>query len=184
MALDKGNRDTSDSKSEFVDGRRFVELLGSSEREVFRYVYTLTANWNDAEEVMQRVRIRLWQQFSDYDADKSFAGWARAIAYYLVLAYRKEKSRRPFSECVLAQLSKGYEDSIGELDERHEAMLNCLQKLSKSNQELVVDYYSNRGAVESVANRVGLTVAALRQKLYRVRKKLQQCIQLKLEATA
>ena len=182
--MGKGNQNSSDSDTGGLDGRQFVELLGAHERQIFHYIYTLTANWNDTEEVMQRVRIRLWQQFADFDEEKSFAGWARAIAYYLVLAYRKEKSRRPFSECVIAQLSKGYEDSLDELDARQEAMLNCLEQLSDTKRELIVDYYSSRGAVESVAKKVGLTVAALRQSLYRVRKKLHQCIQHKLESTA
>ncbi len=163
-----------------VDGQQFVELLGAHERLVFRYIYSLTASWDDAEEIMQRVRVRLWQQFENYDEEKSFAGWARAIAYYLVLAYRKEKSRRVFSESVLEQLKMTYDDATEDLDARHEAMLDCLEKLSLEKRELVADYYSGHGAIESVAEKLGMTVAALRQSLYRVRKKLHQCIQIKL----
>lgn len=165
-----------------VDGQRFVELLGAHERPVFRYIYSLTANWNDAEEVMQRVRLRLWQQFEMYDEQKSFAGWARAIAYYIVLAYRKEKSRRIFSESVMDQLRITYDDAAEDVSERHEAMLSCLEKLSPEKRELVVDYYSSYGAAEQVAEKVGMTATALRQNLYRIRKKLHQCIQLRLDS--
>ena len=82
---------------------QFLKLLGACERSLFAYVYALAPNWQDAEEIMQRVRIRIWQQFDQYEADKSFEAWARAIAYYLVLAYRKEKSRQRefFNERVL-----------------------------------------------------------------------------------
>ncbi|MGI9430259.1 MAG: sigma-70 family RNA polymerase sigma factor, partial [Bythopirellula sp.] len=136
-----------------------------------------------AEEVMQRVRVRLWQQFAQYDDEKSFAGWARAIAYYVVLAYRKEKSRRIFSESVIAELKKTYDDVVEDVSERHEALLSCLNELPAERQELVVEYYSNHGAVEKVAEKIGLTTTALRQSIYRIRKKLHQCIQLKLDAT-
>ena len=165
-----------------IDGQRFVELLGAHERPVFRYIYSLTANWNDAEEVMQRVRVRLWQQFAQYDDQKSFAGWARAIAYYVVLAYRKEKSRRVFSESVIAELRKTYDAMAEDVSDRHEALLCCLDELPADRQALIVDYYSNHGAVEKVAERIGLTTTALRQSVYRIRKKLQQCVQLRIEA--
>jgi len=160
------------------DGKRFVELLGSHERQIFRYIYSLTANWDDAEEVMQRVRIRLWEQFCHYDEGKSFAGWARAIAYYLVLAYRKEKNRRIFSESALLQLSQTYESSLADIDQRHEAMLECLAKLPPENRQLALEYYSDLGGVDKIAKKAGITIAALRQQLYRIRKKLNHCIQL------
>lgn len=175
--------DPDSQNSKDFDGQHFVELLGIHERPVFRYVYSLTANWDDAEEVMQRVRLRLWQQFDHYDEEKSFAGWARAIAYYVVLAYRKEKSRRIFSEAVLAQLSKTYDDIADDVDERRDAMLTCLNKLSLAKRELVLNYYSNQGAVERVAEMVQMTTSALRQSMYRIRKKLHQCIQRQLGST-
>ncbi len=86
---------------------QFVQLLGAHEREIFSYVFSLTGNWNDAQELMQRVRIRMWQQFSQYDDSKPFGAWGRAIAYYLVLAFRKEKSRQRtyFSEQILPRSS-------------------------------------------------------------------------------
>ena len=70
--------------------RRFVEILGAHERELFGYIFSLTSNWDDSQEVMQRLRIRLWEQFDRYDASRPFGAWARAVAYYLVLAFRKE----------------------------------------------------------------------------------------------
>ena len=45
------------------NGQRFVELLGAHERELFGYIFSLTANWDDSQEVMQRLRIRVWEQF-------------------------------------------------------------------------------------------------------------------------
>ena len=66
-----------------------LSLLGANERSLFAYVCALSPNWQDAEEIMQQVRIRIWQDFDQYDPAKPFGCWARAIAYYLTLAYRK-----------------------------------------------------------------------------------------------
>ena len=83
----------SDPKTE-----QFLKLLGAHERSLFAYVYAIAPNWQDAEEIMQRVRIRIWQQFAQYDEARDFNAWARAIAYYLVLAYRKEKVIVPLAK--------------------------------------------------------------------------------------
>jgi DNA-directed RNA polymerase specialized sigma24 family protein len=91
----------------------FLRLLGAHERNLFAYVYALAPNWQDAEEVMQRLRIRIWQQFDQYETDKPFDAWARAIAYYLVLAFRKEKSRQRefFAERILEAVSREFENT-------------------------------------------------------------------------
>ena len=59
---------------------QFVELLGRNERQLSAYVLTLVADWNDAHDVLQEVRLRLWQQFADYDPAGDFGAWARSIA--------------------------------------------------------------------------------------------------------
>ena len=72
--------DNSSSTLPTPKTEQFLELLGACERSLFAYVYALAPNWQDAEEIMQRVRIRIWQQFDQYDEAKSFDAWARAIA--------------------------------------------------------------------------------------------------------
>ncbi|MCA9258442.1 MAG: sigma-70 family RNA polymerase sigma factor [Planctomycetales bacterium] len=161
----------------------FVALLGAHEREVFTYIYSLTGNWSDAQEVMQRVRIRIWQQFNQYDPTKSFGAWARAIAYYLVLAYRKDRQRRreSFSESVMEAVSRTY-DEQEPLDDRREVLMHCLSKLRSDHQKLVKNYYARNEPVADMAQEMGLTANALRQALFRIRKALQRCVERSLTA--
>jgi RNA polymerase sigma-70 factor (ECF subfamily) len=166
---------------------QFLKLLGAHERGLFAYVYALAPNWQDAEEVMQRVRIRIWQQFAQYDAAKPFDAWARAIAYYLVLAYRKEKSRQRefFTEEVLEAVSDQFDAHLEDADLRREALLRCLDKLDGRRREMVTAYYSSaRHTSETLATRLSMTPNALRQSLFRIRKLLLDCVTrtMRLEA--
>jgi RNA polymerase sigma-70 factor (ECF subfamily) len=166
---------------------QFLQLLGAHERSLFAYVYALAPNWQDAEEVMQRVRIRIWQQFDQYDAEKPFDAWARAIAYYLVLAYRKEKSRQRefFTEAVLEAVSDQFSIHLENADERRDALLRCMAKLDGRRRELVTMYYSSaRRSRETIANRLSMTPNALRQSLYRIRKILLDCVTRTMRAEA
>jgi RNA polymerase sigma-70 factor, ECF subfamily len=159
---------------------RFLELLGAHDRSLFAYIYSLTANWQDAEEVMQRLRIRVWQQFGEYEDDKPFAAWARAIAYYLVLAYRKEKSRQRefFAERILEAVSNQFESHAERVNERREALVRCLEKLDGRKRDLVNEYYSSKKEpAERIAQKLSITPNALRQSLFRVRKALYECVE-------
>ena len=168
-----------------LDTERFVTLLGAHERDTFRYIYSLTGNWSDAQEVMQRVRIRIWEQFEQYDEEKPFGPWARAIAYYLVLAFRKERSRQKefFSENVLEAISTTFAETAQTLDDRRDALLGCLDKLPREQRQLVDDYYARNEPVANVAEGLGLSSGALRQALFRIRRTLQRCVERSLQHT-
>jgi RNA polymerase sigma-70 factor (ECF subfamily) len=169
---------TGDATPSHVGAERFVALLGAHEREIFAYVYTLIANWNDAQEVMQRVRIRLWQQFDRYDEEKPFGAWARAVAYYLVLAFRKERSRQRefFSQKIMELVSDTFEEVSEAVAERREALLDCVEKLRADQRRLVDVYYARNQQISDVAATLGVESGTLRQSLFRIRKILRECV--------
>jgi RNA polymerase sigma-70 factor, ECF subfamily len=161
----------------------FLRLLGAHERSLFAYVYALAPGWQDAEEVMQRLRIRIWQQFDQYEPDKPFEAWARAIAYYLVLAYRKEKSRQRefFAERVLEAVSGQYEKHLESSNGRRDALVDCLDKLDGRKRELVNEYYSStKLSAEAISEKLSMSPNAVRQSLFRIRKVLLDCVEREL----
>lgn len=161
-----------------------LKLLGPQERNLFTYVFALTANWQDAEEVMQEVRLRIWQEFDQYDPAKPFGCWARAIAYYAVLTYRKKKNRERefFGEAVLQEVSDTYETLVDSSNERRAALFQCMDKLSAPNRKVVENYYLSAEPARSVAERLSMTPNALRQLLFRIRKTLFECVERTLRS--
>lgn len=170
--------DSSPADGKRPDGQKFVELLGTHERALIGYVFSLTGNWDDAQEVMQRVRIRIWEQFEQYDSSKPFGAWARAISYYLVLAYRKEKSRQReyFGEEVMHLLDGAYASAEEEISADRSILIDCLSKLPGSQRDLVMQYYAP-GGPEALATSLGKKINAIRQSMFRIRKTLLDCVQ-------
>lgn len=159
-------------------GSKFIELLGAHERNLFGYIFSMTGNWDDSQEIMQRLRIRVWEQFSQYDPSRPFGAWARAIAYYLVLAFRKEKSRQReyFTERVIQLLDEAYASEGEEISASRELLVDCLGKLPSDKQKLVTEYYAG-GGVEALAASLGKTANSLRQAVLRIRRMLLDCVQ-------
>ncbi len=162
----------------------YLRLLGAHERSLFAYVYALTPNWQDAEEVMQRVRIQIWQEFDRYDPEKSFGSWARAKAYYLTLTYRKERSRQReyFSERILERVSSTYETLVDRSNDRQAALFGCLDKLGDNKRRVIEAYYLSAEPAKEIAERMAMSPNALRQLLFRVRKMLFECVERALKA--
>jgi RNA polymerase sigma-70 factor (ECF subfamily) len=180
ISLTEPGADNSAADGPGPNTEKFLSLLGAHERSLFAYVYALVPGWQDAEEVMQRLRIRIWQQFDQYETDKPFEAWARAIAYYLVLAYRKEKCRQRefFVERVLEAVSSQYEKHLENSHERRDALVGCLDKLDGRKRELVQDYYSSaKQSAETMAEKLSMTPNAVRQSLFRIRKTLLDCVE-------
>jgi RNA polymerase sigma-70 factor (ECF subfamily) len=156
-----------------------LSLLGANERSLFAYVCALSPNWQDAEEIMQQVRIRIWQDFDQYDPAKPFGAWARAIAYYLTLAYRKERSRQPefFSERILEEVSLTYEVVADTVNDRRTALVSCLEKIGSQKRRIIEEYYLSTEPSQQLADKLSLTPNALRQLLFRIRKTLFDCVE-------
>ncbi len=167
--------------------RLFVTLLGQHERQLNAYVLALAPRWEDADEIVQQTRIRLWEQFSEYDSQKDFGAWARTIAYYQVLTYRKRRSRQcwQLSEDVLAQVAAtAAATASGDLDPRRRALVGCLNELRESQRALLSRCYEGQESLEQIAASIGRSYGALRQTLYRLRLILHDCIEKSVQREA
>jgi RNA polymerase sigma-70 factor (ECF subfamily) len=161
----------------------FLRLLGNHERMLQLYVLALLPNWSDADDIVQEVRIKLWNEFDRYDADKDFGAWARTIAHYEILAARK-KSRRQHArldqvvlDLIAAEVSKKAASS-GE--NRQSALEYCLAKLDDVRRKILMRYYNGDESLAELAASVDRTPTATKQLVYRVRRTLAECIDRKV----
>ena len=81
--------------------REFVELLSQCERRLYSYILSLVPNFNDADEIAQQTRLRLWERLDRYEPGRDFGAWACTIAHYEYLTWRGKQSRDrlQFSQC-------------------------------------------------------------------------------------
>jgi len=158
---------------------RFVGLMGAHDRRLFSYILSLVPNYADAEELAQQVRIRLWQQFDEYDAGKDFGRWARSIAHYLILAYYKKLSadRVRFSPQTVENIADKAGTFAEKDNERNRALHECLGRMNEAKRQLLVRYYSTGETLREIANQIGRTFDAVRHSVLRTRLALADCIE-------
>jgi RNA polymerase sigma-70 factor, ECF subfamily len=159
--------------------QQFVRLLSIHEQELSGYVVSLVPNWADADEIIQETKLRLWTQFDEYDPTKNFGGWARAIAYFMVLAYRERSQRTAarFSQEFIDTISREAESLAVEAFPLRQALSNCIAKLSQSARELLWACYAGKETIKDVAIRLGRSVRGTQRTVAQIRIDLQRCIE-------
>lgn len=161
------------------DAKEFIGLLAAHSQRIYRYIYNLVPDPDQAQDVYQESVLTLWEKFGEYRADEPFLPWAYRFAYFKVLAQRKNNRRQPtlLDDDVLEILA---EEQVRE-DERLEAQLRilsgCLEKLPQKERRLLEVRYDGRATVAQIAQETGGLADTLYRVLHRVRKKLLQCIE-------
>jgi RNA polymerase sigma-70 factor (ECF subfamily) len=157
---------------------RFSELFEQHGRSIFGHIRTLVPNATDADEVFQETSVTLWQKFDQYRPDTDFRAWACRIAYYKVLKLRDRQVRSPrlFSPEFLELVSEEMIVMSDVLDARTEALLECRQKLSRRDHELLEHFHRENSTAKDVARRVGRNVHYVYRAIRRIHETLLDCI--------
>ena len=158
--------------------RQFVRLLGQIDRRLQTFILLSVPNWNDAEDITQEVRVRLWQQFDSYDVAKDFGAWALAIAKFQVLSFRKRQSHH--GELVSTELVETLAEEIGaiceEMGVEEEALQDCIEKLPPAKRELLTRYYSGQQSLREMAAALDKTTTRCNGPCY-ARMTLNDCVE-------
>jgi RNA polymerase sigma-70 factor, ECF subfamily len=155
-----------------------VELLIGVQKQLARYVRALVPNCSDAEEVLQEANLFIWHHADQYEPGTNFAAWASKIAYYQVLTYRKRqaRARRRFSDVLVDELASTADRNAAWQNNDLDAFEQCFNKLSEQDRELVGLRYEPGATVESIAQTVGRSTAAVYKALGRIRTWLLECM--------
>jgi RNA polymerase sigma-70 factor (ECF subfamily) len=142
---------------------------------------------NIADEITHETFVFAFRRIAEFDTQKLFRPWLRAIAWNLVRAElqrfaREQANLSRFEQAQLAGLQHGIElesapDEAFFLDE-------CLAELPAGMRRLVEERYRCGLSAEEIGSSIGRTVEWVRVTLFRVRKQLRACIEGKLAGSS
>ena len=163
--------------------RRYLPLWTQHQRRIFAYIYTLIPNRADAEDLLQETSITLWEKFDRFEPGTDFVAWACQVAYWKVRNARRKYARSPIihDDELLTAISDKALAAQPLLDQRHEALAVCLEKLKEHDREMVMSRYESDRTIEDVAKLSGRSVEAAYKALSRIRRALMDCVTLRLE---
>jgi RNA polymerase sigma-70 factor (ECF subfamily) len=165
---------------ELAKVKLFLRLFLQNERRLYGYILTLLPNRADADDVLQEASLVMWDKFDDRQPPTDFTAWGCRIAYFKVLDFRKkcQRSRVLFSQPMLERLAETAVEQAGalQLDERREALIDCIEKLSPRERDLLARRFAEGATPQSIAAQVGRSVDAVYKALAKIRQALFDCV--------
>ncbi|HEV8063100.1 MAG TPA: sigma-70 family RNA polymerase sigma factor [Gemmataceae bacterium] len=178
--IDRGGLVPDNDAASYAKCKLFLRLFLQNERRLYAYIFTLIHNQTDSDDLLQETSLVLWDKFDALNPPDDFAAWACRVAYFKVLDFSKkrQRSRVLFGQALLERLAETAieQSSALQLDERRDALISCIEKLSVRDRELLGWRFAEGGSTRSAAAQAGKRVDAVYKSLARIRKALFECV--------
>ena len=88
-----------DPAREQANPREFIRLLMENERRIYAYIRTLLGNAADAEDVLQKTSVIMWDKFPEFDQGDNFIAWSfKSPSIRLRISDENKAARKSFSQ--------------------------------------------------------------------------------------
>jgi len=163
----------------------FVSALTAAHGRLLGYLRGLLGRRHDAEDVLQRASMLMWQKFGSFAAGTDFIAWASTICFYEAKNFLRLAARSPlhFDDDLLATLSTERLEDLPSREQRLRALEVCYASLGKAEQRLVRAAYLERdqGGIGTLAAELQRAPQTLYNKLNHLRRLLAECVQRRLQ---
>lgn len=156
----------------------FVQLLTSSQSRIYAYILSLVLDPAQADDVLQKTNVVLWEKESEFELGTNFIAWAFRTAYLQVCAFRKQQQRERlvFDDEVLQELAQVASKMDETFETRQRLLRVCLEKLTDHQRGCIRLRYFAGSSFQAIAAETGKQVNAIKQVLFRARRALVDCV--------
>jgi len=164
------------------DVARYDEIIDRYQGKLFAYLYRLMGSKEDADDVLQDVFLKAYENLKSYDPKRKFSSWIYRISHNEAVNYIRRKSLKKFISWENIVMSKDKlemsnsengADKIFLKKERKQELERALEKLPfKYRQILLLRYFSEKSYQEiseilaKPINTVGTLISRAKEKLY------------------
>lgn len=172
MLEDSAQKDTPEKGA-------FAWELTQAQSDLFGYLCALTGNVEAARDVLQDTNLTLCREAERFDPLRPFLPWARTVAYYQVLSWRRRQARERlvFDDRLLEEVAAVLNGEPFAPHAQLDALEGCLKKLPGRMRELFEARYARGATVNALAAASGRAPNAVSASLYRIRQLLSACVE-------
>jgi RNA polymerase sigma factor (sigma-70 family) len=159
----------------------YAQLVHRHQAAVFKIAAGALGNRAVASDITQMTFVHAFDHLERFDVDKDFRPWLHTIARNLVRDELRRLERQyrfiaHYRHSAVPDIAKAsaLEDSEQAL---HDALARCMQGLQPVAADVVRLHYEQGLSLEEAGQRIGRTMVATRQLLFRARIALRACVE-------
>ena len=157
------------------DIRAFSAIVSNYQQMVFTIVLKIVANREDAEDIMQEIFVKVFKSLGQFKEESEFSTWLYRIAYNTTISeLRKRKISHISINDNLDTDGQAFtdEETFDSKEIKLQYLDEALKKLPPDEIFLVTLHYYKEQSIEAISKISNLSVANVKVKLHRIRKKL------------
>ena len=165
------------------DDTAFSTLVGKYQKQVHALAWRKLGDFHIAEDITQETFLKAYQRLSTLKEPQSFASWLYVItANHCNTWLRKRRLRtQPLETASGAELEKatysGYVSAENErttVEAQREVVKKLLAKLKESDRTVITLYYFGGMTYEEISKFLGVSVGAIKNRVYRAQERLKK----------
>lgn len=168
-----------------ISAREFEELLVTQQAALLNYIKSLVQIHHEAEDVLQKTNLILWQKRDRFEAGSSFRAWAFTIARLESLNQIRRRSRdqRVLSNPDLVDAPTGPVSAEESQADTLKALRACLRRLPDRDRELLLMRYGSDRTLGEYARNLNRSPGTLKARLFKIREILRKGIEERLQCS-
>ncbi len=162
------------------DRQAFGKIVNRYQRLLCSLAYSSLGSLNASEDVAQEAFIEAWKKLGTLREPEKLKSWLCGILRFKVSHHRRKEARRPLSQADDLQEAEALESNDEPIQtiamkEEEQAMLwRALETVPETYRDTLILYYREHRSVEHVASKLDVSEDAVKQRLSRGRKLLQE----------
>jgi RNA polymerase sigma-70 factor, ECF subfamily len=153
----------------------FESLVIKHQDRLRRFISFRVENWEDALDLAQETLLQAYLSFDSFRGSSSFQTWLNGISRNVIGSWRRRK-RIKCGEYMETKDNQPGPSRLTERKEETDQLRNCLQKLTKTNREVLLLRDLSGLEYEEISTRLHLPIGTVRSRLSRGRSELKSII--------
>lgn len=152
--------------------------------ELIAYARSFVGDYATAEDVFQQALLVIFDKYQQFREGTSMLAWCRAIVRIEILKVRgRRKQERTLAASLLEDaIDAAFEEyqatrSIDDIETWRAALRSCLGRVSERGRGVLQARFVDGLGYPQIAERLEMTVEAVRKSLFRHKKKLRSCVE-------
>lgn len=156
------------------DKQAYAILIRKFEKKIYTYCYCILKSREEAEDALQEIFIKAYQDIDRYEERVTFSAWLYKIAYHHCLDQIRKQSRWQRLVSLYQEQQTPFYDNYNKQVGIEQTVHELLMPLNREEKNILLLKVVEQYSFEEIGQIMDCKSATLRKKYERLRKKLHQ----------
>jgi RNA polymerase sigma-70 factor (ECF subfamily) len=158
------------------DTNQFDQLVKKYQTPVFKVIYKIVEDYEDAAEILQDVFVKAYESLSQYNPEYKFFSWIYRIAINKALLYVKRKKVAVPAEILCCEAEEDLEETVF-CEQRDSEITKAVNRLDEKYRKVILLKYYAGLSYAQIAEVLLLPEKTVKSRLFDARRILQKSLE-------